>query len=98
VAPYKLHVIVCDDSDCSAKGSQQLYDDLKQFVKDRDLKKVVKVSKSTCLDDCKMGPNVLFYPKGIIYNSVKAENLETIIEAHLRHKVASKLTHHRMLK
>ena len=84
MTPYKLHVFVCNDSDCSAKGSQQLYDSLKQLVKDRNLKEVVKVSKSTCLDDCEIGPNVLVYPKGTIYNKVKAETLETIINTHLK--------------
>jgi len=91
-------VLVCNDSDCTAKGSQQLYDSLKQLVKDRNLKADVKVSKSTCLDDCEIGPNVLVYPKGIIYNNVKVENVETIIKAHLKRKIASNLTHHKMLK
>jgi len=40
-------------------------------VKDKNLKEAVKVSKSTCLDDCEIGPNLLVYPKGIIYNGVK---------------------------
>jgi len=71
VAQYRLHVLVCGDSECSTKGSQQLYDDLKKLVKDRNLKAVVKVSKSTCLDDCEIGPNVLVYLKGVIYNSVR---------------------------
>ncbi len=91
-------MFVCNDSDCTAKGSQQLYDSLKQLVKDRNLKAEVKVSNSTCLDDCEIGPNVLVYPKGIIYNNVNAESLETIIDAHLKRKVASNLTHHKMLK
>jgi len=91
-------MFVCNDSDCTAKGSQQLYDSLKQLVKDRNLKAEVKVSKSTCLDDCEIGPNVLVYPKGIIYNNVNTEKLETIIDAHLKRKVASNLTHHKMLK
>ena len=98
MTPYKLHVFVCNDSDCTAKGSQQPYDSLKQLVKDRNLKAEVKVSNSTCLDDCEIGPNVLVYPKGIIYNNVNAEDLETIIDAHLKRKVASNLTHHKMLK
>jgi len=96
--PYKVHILVCNDSDCSVKGSQQLYDTLKQLVKDRNLKQEVKVSKSTCLDDCEIGPNMLVYPSGIVYNGVKTENLEAILEAHLKRKAAPKLTHHKMLK
>jgi (2Fe-2S) ferredoxin len=96
--PYELHILVCNDSDCSAKGAQQTYDSLKQLVKNRNLKEAVKVSQSTCLDDCETGPNVLVYPQGIIYNSVKKENLETILETHLKGKTASRVKHHRMLK
>ena len=96
--PYKLHILVCNDSDCSEKGAQQTYDALRQLVKDRNLKDVVKVSKSTCLDDCELGPNVLVYPQGTMYNSVKPENAKTILEAHLKRKTASKLAHHNMLK
>jgi len=98
MAPYKLHLLVCNDSDCSAQGSLQLYDNLKQLIKDRNLKKEVKLSKSTCLDDCEIGPNVLVYPGGIVYNNVKTESLETIINAHMKRKKASKLKHHKMLK
>jgi len=96
--PYRLHILVCNDSDCTEKGSQKLYDNLKLLVKDKNLKEVVKVSKSTCLDDCEIGPNLLVYPKGIIYNNVKTENLENILNAHLKRKAASRLTHHKMLE
>ena len=96
--PYKLHVFICNDSDCTAKGAQQLYDGLKQLVKDRNLKEIVKVSKSTCLDDCEQGPNVLVYPMGVIYNGVKKTDLETILDAHLKRRVAASVEHHKMLK
>jgi len=98
LTPYKLHLFVCNDSDCTARGSQQLYDSLKQLVKDRNLKEVVKVSQSTCLDDCEIGPNVLVYPMGVIYNGVNPKNLETILDAHLKGRAARGLTHHKMLK
>ncbi len=96
--PYRLHIIICNDSDCSEKGSQQLYENLKQLVKDKDLKETVKVSKSTCLDDCEIGPNLLVYPHGIIYNRVGAQDLEKILVAHLSGEKASALEHHKMLE
>lgn len=96
--PYRLHMIICNDSDCSERGSQQLYENLKQLVKDKDLKETVKVSKSTCLDDCEIGPNLLVYPQGIIYNKVEAQDLEKILTAHLNGEKASTLEHHQMLQ
>jgi len=98
MASYKLHILVCNDTDCEAKGSQLLYDNLKQIVKDQNLKQKVKVSKSTCLDDCEHGPNVLVYPEGIVYNNVTTDKLETILKAHVKGKSAPRLKHHKMLK
>jgi (2Fe-2S) ferredoxin len=85
-------------TDCSQKGSLQLYESLKQLVKDKNLKDEVKVSKSTCLDDCETGPNVLVYLKGITYNKVTVANLEDIINAHSKQKQFSDMPHHKMLK
>jgi len=98
MAPYKLHIPVCNDTDCEAKGSQQLYDNLKQIVNNQNLKQKIKVSKSTCLDDCEHGPNLLVYPEGIVYNQVTIEKLETILKTHIKGKSAPRLKHHKMLK
>lgn len=95
---YRVHVLVCNDSDCVEKGSQALYDSLKKIVKDRNLKDEVKVSKSTCLSDCSIGPNLVVYPEGIIYNGVSEKNLESILNAHLKGKTTSRLVHHKFLE
>lgn len=98
MTPYKLHILVCNDSDCASKGSQQLYDKLKELINAKNLRDEVKVSKSTCLDDCENGPNILVYPKAILYSNVASENLEKILDAHLKDKYVPKLRHSKMLK
>jgi len=95
---YRLHLLVCNDSDCAEKGSQQLFESLQKIVKERNLREKVKVSKNTCLDDCTIGPNVVVYPRGIIYNEVSVQDLETIINAHLKGRSASRLAHHKFLE
>lgn len=95
---YRLHILACNDSDCSSLGSEQLYQRLKELVKDKGLKVEVKVSKSTCLGDCESGPNVLVYPEAILYNKVTLDDLEKIVDAHLKGKKVSSLPHHKMLK
>lgn len=96
--PYRLHILVCNDSDCTAKGSQLLYEGFKRIVKERSLKDEVKVSKSTCLSDCSIGPNVVVYHEGVLYNGVSEKDLETIINAHLKGKTASKLRNRKFLE
>jgi len=96
--PYKLHILVCNDSDCAPKGSQQLYEKLKELVNAGNLRDEVKVSKSTCLDDCENGPNILVYPKATLYNNVASEDLEKILDAHLKGKDVPKLQHRKMLE
>ena len=98
MAPYRLHILVCNDSDCAAKGSKQLYDTLRQMIKDRNLTKDVKVSQTTCLDDCEYGPNVLVYPQGMLYNSVDTERLKTILDASLQGKPPTGTKHRKMIR
>jgi (2Fe-2S) ferredoxin len=89
---------VCNDSDCAEKSSQALYESLKRIVGERNLREKVKISKSTCLDDCSIGPNVVVYPQGIIYNGVSEKDLEDIVNAHLKGRSMSKLAHHKFLE
>ena len=91
-------MLVCEDSDCVSKDSQQIYEGLKRLVNEKKLREEVKVSKSTCLDDCESGPNVLVYPQGIIYNRVSEKDLERIVNAHLEGKSASRLAHRKFLE
>ena len=38
----------------------------------------------TCLGPCTLGPTVLVYPDGVWYSGVKVEDVEEIVEEHLK--------------
>ena len=80
--PYKRILFVCvnqraDGSCCSASG-EKVRDELKAYAKSKGLKGIVRVSKSGCLDQCALGPNVMIFPDNIWYSHVGERELEEI--------------------
>jgi (2Fe-2S) ferredoxin len=90
---YKYHVFFCvnrreDGRECCAdKGSAALRDYAKQRVKDLGLagKGGVRINQAGCLDRCEEGPVIVIYPEGVWYTYVDEEDVDEIIEEHLRH-------------
>ena len=68
---------------CSAKGSRQVRELLKEGLQARGLSRQVRASAAGCLDACASGPTVVIYPEGIWYGGVTAADVEEIIEKHL---------------
>lgn len=88
--PYKHHIFVCLGKRCSKKGSEALLDKLKDLVKSRGLKDVVRISRSGCVKSCKetetegeYSPLLLVYPESVWYKNVKEENLPEILDSHI---------------
>lgn len=88
--PYRLHMFVCQGKRCSARGSEALLEAFKERIKSADLKDV-KVSKSGCLKVCKETdvegeycPAVIIYPEGVWYKNVTIEDIDDIVEGHIR--------------
>jgi len=94
------HIFVCinerppEDSRgcCSAKGSEQVRELLKDGLKARGLSKIVRANAAGCLDACATGTTVVIYPEGIWYGGVTAADVEEIIEKHvIRGEVVERL-------
>ncbi len=65
----KKHLFICthkrDGKDsCGGRGSEDLVDDLKKWVKNEGLKGEVKVTRSGCLGLCEDGIVAVCYPQG----------------------------------
>lgn len=101
--PYKRHLFVCLGKRCSAKGSEELLETVKERVK-AELKGEVKVSRSGCLSVCKETdkegehcPVFVVYPEGVWYKNVTKDDLDEIIEKHLKGGiVVERLVHFRL--
>ena len=89
---YEKHVFVCinkrEDGHprgcCADKGSVDLHANLKQKIKDLKLAQTIRVNKAGCLEACEYGPSIVIYPEEIWYGGVSEEDLDEIIESHIK--------------
>jgi len=72
---------------CNDRGAQQLRDYAKQRVKELGLAGPGKarINQAGCLDRCEEGPVIVVYPEAVWYTYVDREDIDEIIEEHLRH-------------
>src|SRR3990172_1204880 len=90
---YRHHVFFCtnrrDDGSqsCEQCGASTLRAYAKDRVKALGLagKGGVRINAAGCLDRCNRGPVIAVYPEGIWYTYTDIEDIDEIIEEHLRH-------------
>ncbi len=91
MARFRRHLFICinertpDDPRgcCRAKGSEAVAEALKKAAHARGLKRIVRVNKSGCLDQCARGITVVVYPEAVWYGGVTLEDVDEIVERHL---------------
>jgi (2Fe-2S) ferredoxin len=89
---YRYHVFFCthqreEGGCCAGLGAQAMRDYAKQRVKALGLAGAgqVRINNAGCLDRCGEGPVIVVYPEGVWYTYVDREDIDEIIEEHLRH-------------
>jgi (2Fe-2S) ferredoxin len=90
---YKHHVFFClnqrsnGEASCSDHDPQQAFDHCKARVKAAGLAGPggVRINKAGCLDRCAGGPVAVVYPEGTWYTYVDRDDIDEIVEQHLRH-------------
>lgn len=88
---FETHVFVCCNrrpdghprGSCAAKGSEKIRDYFKARAKELGLEGV-RINTSLCLDRCELGPCAVFYPEGIWYRLARFEDVERVIEEHMK--------------
>jgi (2Fe-2S) ferredoxin len=87
----KKHVFVCianrppmAGASCGAKGSAAVIEKLQFALMEGGLIDRVRVNGCTCLGPCDDGPNFVVYPDGVFYARVTPEDVDEIVEKHLR--------------
>ena len=91
MASFERHIFVCiherPEGDprgcCSEKGSVDIAKQMKMSAYERGLKRVVRVNKAGCLDQCARGVSCVVYPENIWYGAVTEADVEEIVESHL---------------
>jgi len=102
--PYRHHIFVCLGKRCSAKGSEELLEAMKEHIHAEGLGEEVRLSRSGCVKVCKetlnegeYSPLVIVYPEGVWYKNVGVGDIDDIISVHLRGgRVVERLLHFRL--
>jgi (2Fe-2S) ferredoxin len=90
--PYKHHLFVCTNRRedghpkgcCASKGSEQVLDTMKRKLAEKGLRGQARACSSSCLDACENGVSVVVYPEGVWYARVTPEDVEEILEQHVK--------------
>jgi (2Fe-2S) ferredoxin len=88
---YRCHVFCCMNERpeghprgcCKEKGSPRLRNYMKARAKELGLEGV-RINQSGCLDRCELGPVMVIYPEGIWYRYDSFEDVDEILETHVR--------------
>jgi len=91
MAKFERHLFICinerDESDprgsCGPKGAAEVARALKRKAYELGLKRVVRVNKAGCLDQCARGTTIVVYPEGVWYGGVTLDDVDEIVERHL---------------
>jgi len=89
---YRQHVFFCvnqrrEGALCCNNHSARL---MRDYAKDRikglklDRKGKVRINIAGCLDRCNEGPVIVVYPEEVWYTYVNKEDIDEIIEEHLK--------------
>ena len=89
---YERHIFFClnqrDDGRacCADHAAASMQEHAKRRCKELDLNGAgkVRVNKAGCLDRCEEGPVAVVYPEGIWYTYVDREDIDEIVDSHLR--------------
>src|SRR5262245_24434612 len=91
MAKFQRHLFICtnvrgpDDprGSCTARGSAEVAEKLKEKAHACGLKRSVRVNKAGCLDQCAKGVTIVVYPEAVWYGGVKTSDVDEIVERHL---------------
>ncbi len=80
---YKMHLLVCGGTGCKASESDEIKNQLKNYVEEFGLEDEVQVVFTGCFGFCEQGPIVKVLPDNTFYVNVKASDAEEIVKEHV---------------
>ena len=82
--PYERIIFICcnqrepGEAACANRGSAEYHKQLKEYMKSKNLKAKMRVSRSLCLGLCEQGPNICIMPENVWYTGVTPKDLDEI--------------------
>lgn len=80
---YKMHIMVCGGTGCHASKSNEVFEQLKSGIAEKNLDQEVQVIVTGCFGFCEKGPIVKILPDNTFYVEVKPEDSDEIIAEHV---------------
>ncbi len=80
---YRSHILVCQDPECSHRGSKEILAALNSELSVQDLTGEVQVLETSRIGACDQGPEIMVYPEGAHYGNLTADDIPYIVEEHL---------------
>ncbi len=80
---FRSHLLICGGTGCQASGSNAVKKALVEEVDKRGLAEEIKIVETGCNGFCALGPILVVYPEGVIYISLKADDMPQLVEEHL---------------
>ncbi|MFN8436445.1 MAG: (2Fe-2S) ferredoxin domain-containing protein [Cytophagales bacterium] len=87
---YKKHIFVCTNErtdgrkSCGEAMGMSLVAEFKRLIVENNLQVDVRAQKAGCFDVCGLGPVAVVYPEGVFYKNLKVEDIEEIVEKHIK--------------
>ncbi len=80
---FRSHLLICGGTGCQASGSLGVKNAILEEIVKRKLAEEIKVVETGCNGFCALGPIMVIYPEGVIYISLKPEDIPELVEEHL---------------
>ncbi len=85
------HIFIClnprppghPKGSCTTNGGQDVLMEFARELEERALFGRLKLTRTSCLGPCDLGPIVLVYPEGVMYGGVQPGDVHEIIDEHL---------------
>ncbi len=80
---FRSHLLICGGTGCQASGSIAVKQSLVEEIEKRNLAEEIKIVETGCNGFCALGPILVVYPEGVIYITLKPEDIPHLVEEHL---------------
>ena len=88
--PYEKQIFVCTNDrkgekpSCGDHQGEAIFQELRRIAKERGLHPQIRVAQAKCLGQCNIGTNIMIYPDGVWYNSVRLEDVQKLADLYLK--------------
>ncbi len=89
---YRMHILVCTDPQCRAKGAEAIIARLKQELAEHGLIEEVELMETARIGACAHGPEIMIYPDEVHYAGLTVDDIPHLVQEHvLKGRVVERL-------